>query len=32
MTKKKVLTPPRHFGKIDIAEFDPEHFLGQGRK
>ena len=32
MTKKKVLTPPRHFGKIDIAAFDPQHFLGQGKK
>lgn len=26
-TKKKVLVPPRHYGKIDIADFDPEHFL-----
>ena len=23
----KIYTPPRHFGKIDIAEFDPEHYL-----
>jgi hypothetical protein len=32
MTKKKVLVPPRHYGKIDIADFDPEHFLRPGSK
>jgi hypothetical protein len=32
MTKKKVLKPPRHFGKIDLADFDPQRFLGQGKK
>lgn len=31
-TKTKLLTPPRDYGKIDIAEFDPGKFLGQGRK
>lgn len=25
-------TPPRHFGKIDIADFDPENYLKKGRK
>ncbi len=25
--KERVYTPPRDFGKIDIADFDPEHFL-----
>jgi hypothetical protein len=24
--------PPRHFGKIDIAEFDPEKFKGVGKR
>ena len=24
--KRKVRTPPRHFGKIDIADFDPSKF------
>jgi hypothetical protein len=23
----KIYTPPRHFGKIDIADFDPENYL-----
>lgn len=27
-----VFTPPKDFGKIDIAEFDPEHFKGIGEK
>ena len=31
-TKTKVYTPPKHFGKIDIADFDPESFRGQGAK
>jgi hypothetical protein len=25
-------TPPRHYGKIDIADFDPESWRDQGRK
>ena len=25
--KTKIYTPPRHFGKIDIADFDPENYL-----
>lgn len=28
----KMYQPPRHFGKIDIADFDPEHFRGVGAK
>jgi len=28
----KTYRPPRHFGKIDIADFDPEHFRGVGPK
>jgi hypothetical protein len=28
----KTYRPPRHFGKIDIADFDPEHFKGVGPK
>jgi hypothetical protein len=31
-TKDKSYHPPRHFGKIDIADFDPEHFEGVGAK
>jgi hypothetical protein len=27
-----VSTPPRHFGKIDIAGFDPEHWKNQGQR
>lgn len=27
-----VHTPPRHFGKIDLADFDPEDYLGKGPK
>jgi hypothetical protein len=31
--KKKVYKPPRHFGKIDIADFDPENYLNErGRR
>lgn len=26
--KKKTLIPPQNFGKIDIADFDPERFMG----
>lgn len=25
-------TPPKHFGKIDITDFDPEHYLGIGQR
>lgn len=25
-------TPPKDFGKIDIEEFDPDHFKGQGER
>ena len=28
----KIYTPPRHFGKIDIANFDPENYLKKGVK
>jgi hypothetical protein len=28
----KIYTPPRHFGKIDIADFDPENYLKKGVK
>jgi hypothetical protein len=31
-TKDKRDRPPRHFGKIDIADFDPEHFEGVGAR
>jgi hypothetical protein len=31
-TKDKSYRPPRHFGKIDIADFDPEHFEGVGAR
>jgi hypothetical protein len=24
--KRKVMTPPRHFGKVDIADFDPSRY------
>jgi len=30
--KTAVYTPPKHYGKIDIADFDPEHWKGQGQK
>jgi hypothetical protein len=29
---KKIYTPPKHFGKIDIADFDPESFRRKGAK
>jgi hypothetical protein len=29
---KKTYTPPKHFGKIDFADFDPENFKGKGKK
>ena len=25
-------TPPKHFGKIDLADFDPDDYLGKGPK
>ena len=28
----KIYTAPRHFGKIDIADFDPENYLKKGVK
>ena len=31
-SKVTVQTPPKHFGKIDIADFDPEHYLGIGSR
>ena len=31
-TSRKIYTPPRHFGKIDIADFDPENYLKPGFK
>jgi hypothetical protein len=30
--KTGVYTPPKHYGKIDIADFDPENWKGQGSK
>lgn len=30
--KTKVYTPPKDYGKIDIAEFDPDHWEGVGLK
>jgi hypothetical protein len=27
-----IYTAPRHFGKIDIADFDPENYLKKGVK
>lgn len=30
--EKKVHTPPRDFGLIDVSEFDPDDYLGRGRK
>ena len=32
-TKKlRVYTPPKHFGLINFADFDPDKFLGKGKK
>jgi hypothetical protein len=28
----KIYTPPRHFGKIDVADFDPENYLKKAVK
>ena len=30
--KNKVSRPPKDFGKIDFADFDPEKFVGQGKR
>ena len=30
--EEAVSTPPEHYGKIDIADFDPENWKGQGQK
>lgn len=30
--KTEVLVPPKHYGKIDIADFDPQRFRGQGAR
>ena len=30
--KTAVYAPPKHYGKIDIADFDPENWKGQGPK
>ncbi len=30
--EEDVSTPPKHYGKIDIADFDPESWKGQGQK
>lgn len=29
---KKTYTPPKHFGKINFADFDPENFKGKGER
>ena len=28
----RIYTPPKHFGKIDVADFDPENYLKKGVK
>lgn len=30
--KRTIRKPPRDFGKIDLADFDPENYLGKGPK
>ena len=30
--KQKTYKPPKHFGKIDIADFDPQNYRGRGEK
>jgi hypothetical protein len=30
--KTTVLTPPRHYGKIDLKDFDPADYMGKGDK
>ena len=29
---RRIYIPPKHFGKIDFADFDPEDFQGRGEK
>lgn len=29
-SKTLVERPPRHFGKIDLQDFDPDHYIGVG--
>lgn len=30
--KTTILVPPRHYGKIDFVDFDPDDFKGKGKK
>jgi hypothetical protein len=30
--KTRVLTPPKDFGKIDLADFDPENYKKPSRR
>jgi hypothetical protein len=30
--KTTILVPPKHYGKIDFVDFDPEDFRGKGKK
>ena len=30
--KTTILTPPKHYGKIDFVDFDPDDFKGKGKK
>lgn len=30
--ERQIYTPPKHFGKIDFADFDPNDFKGRGEK
>ncbi|MBI3230188.1 MAG: hypothetical protein HYZ45_08460, partial [Burkholderiales bacterium] len=30
--KQKTYTPPKHYGKIDIVDFDPQNYRGRGEK
>ena len=30
--KHKTYKPPKHYGKIDIADFDPQNYRGRGEK
>jgi len=31
-TKRRVYTPPKNFGLINFADFDPDNFIGKGKK
>ena len=31
-TKRRVYTPPKNFGLINYADFDPDNFMGKGKK